>query len=149
MRARGQVDNQTDPREARRQANLLPAPGAQNNPRPGPETIINVPKQSKRARPVIVAVPAVDSVVSVSASAVCVKWPKVARTGPGRVNLAGSGWKTESQLKPTPSGRVSGPSVWPDLAGKRNPSSNRDHPDGFRGLKRPFSVENGIPSGIF
>ena len=31
-------------------------------------------------------------------------------------------------------------SVWPDLAGKRNPSSNRDHPDRFRGLKRLFSA---------
>ena len=35
------------------------------------------------------------------------KWPKGGRTGPGRVRLAGSGRKTESQLKPGPSGRVS------------------------------------------
>ena len=31
-------------------------------------------------------------------------------------------------------------SVWAVRAGKRNPSSNRDHPAGFRGLKRPFSA---------
>ena len=37
------------------------------------------------------------------------KWPKVARTGPGRVNLAGSGRKTELPDRPGPSGRVSRP----------------------------------------
>ena len=40
-------------------------------------------------------------------------------------------------------------SVWPDVAGKQNPSSNRDHLDGFRNLKQVFSVENCIPDGIF
>ena len=49
LRARGQTDNQTDPREARKQSNWLPGPGAQNNPRPGPKTIKNVPKQSQNA----------------------------------------------------------------------------------------------------
>ena len=39
--------NHTDPREARKQPNWLPGPGAQNNPKLGPQTIKNVPKQSK------------------------------------------------------------------------------------------------------
>ena len=35
--------------------------------------------------------------------------PNVGRNWPGRVRLGCSGRKTESQLKPKPSGRVSGP----------------------------------------
>ena len=45
--------------------------------------------------------------------------------------------------------RVQEGSVWPDLAKKRNLNSNWDNPDGFRDLKRPFSIENGMPAGIF
>ena len=36
--------------------------------------------------------------------------------------------------------RIREGSIWPDPAGKRNCRSNWVHPDGFRGLKRPFSV---------
>ena len=36
--------------------------------------------------------------------------------------------------------RVREGSIWPDPAGKRNSRTGRGHPDGFRGLKRPFSV---------
>ena len=52
------------------------------------------------------------------------------------------GWSVDLEDGQKLDERVREEPIWPDLAGKQNPSSNRDHPDGFRDLKHLFSIEN-------